>query len=261
MEFAKDYLAAKAISDGKIIDGYSRIYFKTNEDLVTAYRKIDFLDKDVLSVLASSDHVFTARYHGANSVDAFDKNSLAFYYYYLRVWSIKYMGDIYPDKVLEKDSYWLLKLLSLVRVSSDKEKKAFNFWYGNLKRKMDFSMLFFEDPTEGRTIFKSLQSIGSVALGDVDFYHYDLFKPIESDKSYDVILISNIIEWARNNGVIMTTIRDNLVKLLRDNGVVLCSSLINRSEEDINKERRIFESNFDFQDYGKEVGYTYRKIK
>ena len=259
MGIAKDYLASKIIAEGKEVEGYSKIYFKTNEDLVTAYRKIDFLDKNVLSVLASSDQVFTARYYGANTVDGFDKNRLSFYYYYLRIWSIKYMGDIYPDKVLENDYYWLLKLLSLVKVSSPNEKKAFSFWYSNLKRQIDFSKLFFEDPTEGRIIFKSLKSIGSVAFGDIDFYHYDLFKPIKGSKKYDVVLISNIIEWARNDEHLINTVKDNLVNLLNDNGIVLCSNLINRSEDNINKERRIFDSNFDFQDYGRKAGYVYQK--
>ena len=43
------------------------------------------MGKEVLSVLASSDHVLTARYLEAKKVDAFDNNRFTLYYFYLRI--------------------------------------------------------------------------------------------------------------------------------------------------------------------------------
>ena len=72
--YLKDYLVSRIISFGKEIPGYGRVYYRTNEDLDTIYRDLDFHKKKVLSVLASGDQVFTARYLGAEQVDSFDKN-------------------------------------------------------------------------------------------------------------------------------------------------------------------------------------------
>ena len=86
--YLKDYLVSRVISFGKEIPGYGRVYYRTNEDLDTIYRDLDFHKKKVLSVLASSDQVFTARYLGAEQVDSFDKNRLTIYYYYLRKYDV-----------------------------------------------------------------------------------------------------------------------------------------------------------------------------
>ena len=52
-----DYLASRGVIDGMDLSkhGYDKIYFETNENLSDMYKKVDFLDKDVLIVLASSD--------------------------------------------------------------------------------------------------------------------------------------------------------------------------------------------------------------
>ena len=262
MELLKDYLASRVIADGKRLDDYTKVYFMTNENLVDLYRNIDFMDKDVLSVLASADQVFTANYMGAKKVDSFDKNILSLYYYYLRVWTIKYKDMVYPTEVLDNNYRWLNSLLDLVEVRSEEEKKALLFWKEHLKNKTDFEGLFFDDYTkrEGKTIFKTTNSVGSVVDKEMKFKNINLFEEIgDNEDSYDVILLSNIIEWARENSSKITIIRDNLDKLLNDKGIVLCSGLINRSENAVKKERDIFDASFDFLDYGREVGYVYQK--
>ena len=112
--YLKDYLVSRIISFGKEIPGYGKVYYRTNEDLETIYKDLDLHKKKVLSVLASSDQVFTANYLGAEQVDSFDKNRLTLYYYYLRKWSIKYRRELHP-KVL-KGNKWLKNLLELVKV-------------------------------------------------------------------------------------------------------------------------------------------------
>jgi hypothetical protein len=120
--YLKDYLVSRILSFGKEVPGYGRVYYRTNEDLDTIYRDLDFYKKKVLSVLASSDQVFTARYLGASQVDSFDKNRLTIYYYYLRKWSIKYRNQLHP-KVL-KGNNWLKKLLEVVKPTCEEEEKA-----------------------------------------------------------------------------------------------------------------------------------------
>ena len=262
MELLRDYLASRVIAYGKELDDYTKIYFKTNENLVDAYRNIDFFDKDVLSVLASSDQVFTANYCGARKVDSFDKNILSLYYYYLRIWTIKYKDMVYPTELLDNNYKWLNSLLDLVEVKSEEEKKALSFWRKHLENQTDFEGLFFDDyiKKDGKTVFKTTNSIGSVIDKDMKFKNINLFEEIENvDDQYDIVLLSNIIEWARGSSSKMIIIRDNLDKLLNEKGLVLCTGLIDRSGEIIKKERDIFDSNFDFIDYGREVGYVYKK--
>ena len=74
---------------------------------------LDIRDKNVMTVLASSDQLFTFNSLGAKEVDAFDHNILTIYYYYLRKWSIKYNDQLYPEFVMENDYERLKKLLSL----------------------------------------------------------------------------------------------------------------------------------------------------
>ena len=40
---------------------------------------------------------------GANCVDLFDINKFTFFYYYLRIWIIKYLNKSYPDYFLSLD--------------------------------------------------------------------------------------------------------------------------------------------------------------
>ena len=73
----------------------------------------------------------------------------------------------------------------------------------------------------------------------------------------DIAMISNIPEWAKSD-IQMTNLSNNLYSLLRKNGIVLCSRF-HEFPERAEKERRIFEANFEFHDYGKNVGYCYIK--
>ena len=59
--YLKDYLASRVISFNKTLESpeYGKIFYECNEDLVDTLKGIDFNKKDVLSVLASSDQVFT----------------------------------------------------------------------------------------------------------------------------------------------------------------------------------------------------------
>ena len=78
MELLKDYLMSRVISFDKIVDAdnYSKMYFKTNEDLDYISDIINFKNKRVLTVLASSDQLFLARTNMAKRIDTFDKNKL-----------------------------------------------------------------------------------------------------------------------------------------------------------------------------------------
>ena len=70
--FLKDYLASRIIIDGKDVNGYGLVYYKNNEKIIDDLLSIDFENKDVLSVLSSSDQLLMFRVLESKKVDTFD---------------------------------------------------------------------------------------------------------------------------------------------------------------------------------------------
>ena len=264
MELLRDYLSSRVISQGKLLDNYSHIYFKSNENIRDFYPCFDFKDKDVLSVTASGDQAFMANYLGARKTDTFDKNVLAHYYLYLRKWVSKYNDELYPDRLQDNDYKWLASLLSKVKLSNDEEEKtAYRFWSMHLQNKTRFNKLFYDDPVEGVTIEKLDDILKKAIDKKVSFRWLDISSKEIAIKSgkYDIVLLSNIIDWARSNDKIILNTKNNLHRILKDDGIVLCSAIVNRSKESIDLERYIFSDGFSYQNYGRDKGYVYRKIK
>lgn len=257
--YFKDYLASRIIMSGKNVDGYDRVYYRINEDMIDEFLSIDFSDKDVLSVLASSDQVFMFRALDAKKVDTFDFNRLTMYYYFLRKWSIKYMNSLYP--ILNNN--WINTLLSKVKVSSENEKKALLFFKKHLKNRSDFNNFFYDidSQPEGASLFTNAKMANNFVDDDLTFFNLNLFK--ENSylifNKYDYIYISNILDWARNNEEKMKIAKDNLVSYLKSNGLIICSNLVNRDISSFSVERKIFEEEFEFHEFPNSRGYVYKK--
>ena len=79
------------------------------------------------------------------------------------------------------------------------------------------------------------------------------------------IINNNSISYSIINSITKKELRfncnlsNNLHSLLRNNGNVLCSRFHEFPEKVEEEERRIFEENFEFHDYGKNAGYCYIK--
>ena len=230
--YFKDYLASRVIMDGKIIAGYDKVYYQINEDINDVLLGEDFTDKDVLSVLASADQYFMFKALDAKKVDSFDFNRLTMYYYFLRKWSIKYNNDVYPD--IFYDDFYVENLLEKVEVSSDLEKKALDFFKRHVSNRSDFSKLFYDVDAQpyGNTLFQNVRQLKKIVDSDFTFYNMDLFRNNRDliTKKYDYLYISNILDWAREDSSKITIAKDNLLSLLKDNGKVICSRLVNRSK-------------------------------
>ena len=240
----KDYYASRVISQGKILDNYDKIYFQTTEDL-TKQKDLDVEDKDVLTVLSSSDQLLTYRYLGAKSVETFDFNPLTKYYYYLRKWSIKYMNELYPN-IYSRN--WLWRCIKQVKCESDQEKIAFDFYFNHLKDGTNFVKLFYDIDAQpdGKTLYTSAEEVKPFVEEDLRFYQRNIFLPLTPHKQYHVVDISNSLDWARGDKHKITVARDNLEKLLNPNGVVFCSYIVSRNldmEEEIFSEHFVKETN------------------
>ena len=78
MGLKRDLYYAKWLCRKREVAGYQQVYFETNEDLDKIFKNVDFNDKDVLSVLSSSDQLFKLGQYNIKSIDTFDKNILTY---------------------------------------------------------------------------------------------------------------------------------------------------------------------------------------
>jgi len=254
LNLVKDYDASKKIILNQSIDGYDKVCFSTNEDLLSCLKNLKIFQKNVLSVMGSCDQVFTFNYFGAN-VDSFDKNILSLYYYYLRRWNILYGEDVYPTDLINNSYFDLSMILNKVRPSTDEENTALHFWEKHINEKTDFSKLFFHMDVMGNTIFTEREDLLGTVKKEPNFINIDLFKPVIINKKYEIIYLSNIIEWSRNRKDILLVLRDNLDNLLDKNGIIICTNIANNNDE---IEKLVFSEKFDITEKNR---FSYRYVK
>lgn len=70
-------------------------------------------------------------------------------------------------------------------------------------------------------------------------------KHVRINKKYDVIYASNVVDWIWWDE--LEKYRDNLYRLLNDNGMVICSIVGSRGPT--SHEKEVFEKNFDYYDW------------
>ena len=188
--FLKDYLVSRLLSFGKTVDGYCKMYYQTNEDLGSSILDIDFQNKEVLSVLASGDHVFTSRLLDTKKTDAFDFNRLSLYYFYLRIWSMEYREELYP-KIMSGDNRWLMSLLEMVHPRNEQEQASLEFFKRHVKENTRLDKLFFDiyAQPKGETLYRKASELKDCLSPELAFYQLDLFKEFFHSTTYDIILI------------------------------------------------------------------------
>lgn len=253
---------------------YSGLYFCSNENLERLFSFVNVSGKDVLTVLGSSDQLFHSIYHGAKSVDTFDINKLTKYYYYLRRWTLLYCGMYYPPERWTRQYDFIVELLKLVECRSEEEKEAYDFWSLYLQRtgRDMCGNLFYLNPCDHTVIGMDYlkRHVGEYTL---NFQNEDFFGKMKSDKQYDVIFASNILEYSNGRASKIKQSVENLKSLLKDDGIVVCSHLIHTNRDRLDDyypgdayylrefEREDFPSSYDYY-YQKDcsIGYVYRKI-
>ena len=261
--------ACSVVDSGSLGYHFFRIYYTSNEDLPSLFQNFSVKDKDVLTVLGSSDQYFYSYYYGARRVDTYDINNLTKYYYYLRMWCLKYHSSFYPDrKEFLKSTKFLGELLEKVECSSEEEETAYFFWNQYIHRvyPFDHSNLFHVTHNDDIAL-PPHEVFDCVKDKEFTFYHGNICREITIGKKYDVILTSNILEYCSDNEFVLKKSRDNLKGLLNDNGIVVCSHI---TEECNPLESSIFRKDFERSEFGMvrdklfptyytSVGYVYQK--
>lgn len=232
-------------------DGYAEIYAKSNEDLKSLFKNFSVKDKNVLSVLASSDQVFAAYYLGAKSVDTFDLNYLTEYYYYLRKWLMEYKGELYPDldRVME-DSTWISELLELVNCFGVKEELAYKYWSLYTEQtvgRIGASIFKFSWVEYDNVVNDVLQMRELLRNKELNFTQENISETIDKSKKYDVIILSNILEYFSYDIRRLERVRDNLFDILEDDGQIVASHLMDYNTAP--SEVEVFSSKFEHREF------------
>ena len=263
MGFIIDALGVMNVFDEYEYDEkYSVIYHHSNEKLKDVFSKIDVRNKDVLTILGSGDQAFYLYDNGARSVDMFDRNKLAIYYYYLRTWVIIYYDLFYPGKLNKK---YIKTLLGYVKPRTKEEKSALRFWkmYTKIFTDEDTEILFSFSNDYGMNDLDDVSEIRKrIDNGIVSFHNVDISKSIDINKKYDIIFTSNVADYILQEENQLKLYRDNLNNLLKNDGSIIRCNVINGHNSRL--ERRVFLEKFDSQEIPsvsdkKTIGFLYTK--
>lgn len=231
----KNDITQLAHTAGQVFNKELLIFKSSNEDLREIFNKYNVKNKDVLTVLASSDQALSCYYNGAKSIETFDRSIMTLYYYYLRKWLILYKKELYPSykflSFVGNGDYELYKLVCNIVPTEAKEKEAKLFWkefmaYNNYKANFLFEDRYCDEPRP----FNNIDSIKNIYNNQLTFYNIDITKKVNLNKTYDVLYLSNILEYSETKES-RNIIRLNIENLLKDNGIAICTYKLKKRKD------------------------------
>ena len=105
---------------------------------------------------------------------------------------------------------------------------------------------------------KDISSLNKVLdKSEVNFYNVDISNPVEINKKYDIVYVSNIQDYIPRDVHNFVIYEENLKRLLKDNGVVVSANV--RYFGPCDEESIVFKPDFKYHDLGNIVGYTYTR--
>lgn len=234
----------------------------TTDAIDEILKDVDVKGKNIFSCMAAIDQVFSFYYADANLVDTFDKNALTEYFYYLKKWSVTYLGDF---MLYGKSDEYLNNLLYSINPNTEKEEQAKDFWVILLKTYKSFlqrDKMKFDRLTESDLFaynpeifdleyMKDITKLNNVLPRDINFYTLNIFEKIKTiPRKYDIVYISNILEFARRTMYYENCV-ENMKKLLKDKGSVICTKIVLDAWE-----KPYFEKDFTISEDDDYVVYT-----
>ena len=214
-----------------VINGYldKKIYRNTNENLKEILSNYDFKNKNVLSILSSSDQLFSSYYLGAKNVDTFDTNILSYYFFFLKKWTILKNGKSY----IPASNKELLEIIKMHNNTKEENEAAY-FWeyvLRNINIPLYYSNLFYIEPTIYSLPYEdNIEYLGK-KISNIypNFYQFDLCESLNINKKYQIIILSNILEYlySKNNSKYQEIVALNIYNLLDDNGIAISSNMTN----------------------------------
>lgn len=240
-----DIELTRKVLTGNANSNIYNIYFETNEYISDILDNFDIKNKTVLTVIGSGDQAFHFYNRGAKKVDLFDINQLAIHYYYLRRWTIIYLGKSYPD--YNFDERFLKNILSKVEPKNELEFNSYNYWNSFIdllnELAVGSSQLFnYSIMKRNENIFDNT-NLNNILKNDIfNYYNVDIARKVKIPGKYDIIYTSNISDYVFMTGN-FNLYRLNLKKLLKKSGIIISSKLNGFSgidDEDIMKKSFVY---------------------
>ncbi len=268
---AEDYVHhVHNLSLEKKYDDSIRLYAQSNENLLKLFSNYSIHNKEVLTVLASSDQAFSCFYLGAKSVDSFDRNYLTFYYYFLRKWLLLYQNREYASYHFFYDGdIELYELICSIIPTSPQESEAKTFWkkYMELSHYKAGKYLFYPTLCNQPTPYgHNYNQLIPFFNQDISFTCMNLLDTNKIQKKYDVVILSNMLEYTSQYNQLIHA-RDNVEKLLKDGGIAICSYAMyshsspqHHIESDImTSHQLVFDSYYQYYEplFGKKMDLSY----
>ncbi len=240
------YQAYKVSTDKTGFSDYT-LYAESNENLCELFKLINVENKDVLTVLASSDQALSCYVNGAKTIDTFDKIRASIWYAYLRKWIILYQNKFYPSfHFFDNGDKELYDLICKIIPENQDEADAQIFWKIYLAAtnyKSDYYLFNSTICRQPKPFSNNIEKIKHFYDKEINFKCLNICDPLSIDKKYNVLILSNILEHTFNNDE-RIMVKNNIENLLKDDGIAVCTSLIYELNTDFHKnEVKILTSN------------------
>ena len=204
-------------------DGGPVILF-TNENVAQYLNKIGGVKgKDVLSVAGSGDHAIEAYVHGAHHVDTFDINQSQHAVQDLKLMMLKNLTR--EQFINDIVTYKLVKPLSSEKLRRDAVNLIREIDSAGVQISLNYSMRCISYLQNKGLYNKAVEYVPE----KLDFIHAHVLQlPVKLTRRYDVILLSNILEYVQNGSHIESIVSyyDNVLEPLACNnlnpGGVIC---------------------------------------
>ena len=271
------------------IEKYQSIYMFTTENINGVINSLEVKDKNILTVSASGDHIFNMLLNGAKSIEAYDINYFAKYYFYLKEAAIRTLTykefiNFFFSKTYSFNKHIFEDKLFFKVVDNIKDKEAKIFWdiliSGVGGKKLYNSNLFFKnyypkntyiecnDYLKNEENYKVLQQL----LNDYTytFYLVNIFNNLSNipTKKYDIIYLSNILDRLNNKNKLETVkqIKEIISKLkeyLSNDGILGVCYLYNYLDEywAFSNSRQICNPDIRYEHFNEEENYIYESFK
>lgn len=250
--------------DTENFNNLSQIYSFTTENISGYFKSLDFLNKNVLTVAASGDHIINAIYCGAKSIIGFDVNYLALvfselklialeqleYQEFLKFFLINEKNDIDKNKNALSYEIYFNKLRTKL---SDNAKENLDILYENFNNngyelrnsyifnnKYDnntlkiFSNLYLKNEFKFQKAKQKVED-KEIFLINSNFKDIDLNK-LPNIGTYDIILMSNISDYIKKIYNMETNYLEKYIKEIiynfkKENNKIVCAYLYNINQK------------------------------
>lgn len=231
----KEYMTTQEDNKDLSFSECSKVFLRANENLKNYIERLK--GKRVLCVSSSGDHLLNSLYAGANEIDTFDINIFSPLYQELSIYAIKYLttGDAYCFlSLLLPNYYWKFNEKLPPHLKEFFDYVFTNYDYNTILEKLINNELHSSIANSHFGTLDKLKALRS-RLSELKHRHIvsDLYSlPDKLDRKYDVIYLSNILEYEKDFDRYFDIVRRLKNSYLNEGGELFYNYLWGKSPEE-----------------------------